>query len=153
MYLTIHAAAGLTLAKYIPNPFIAFIAGVLSHLILDAIPHGDEYLNDSSLVAWLRRRRFLGAAILDSVTMLGFVLLYLSNFPIANNNTVLAAVFGALLPDIVQGLHFLSRRKWLKKYHAFHAEKINNLPKLNLSWQVGLLVQVMTLTALWLLAI
>jgi len=43
MFLTIHAAAGLIIGKYIHNPPLAFLAGFLSHLILDAIPHDPRY--------------------------------------------------------------------------------------------------------------
>ena len=42
MYSPIHATTGLLLATAIPNPALAFLAGVGSHYILDAIPHGDE---------------------------------------------------------------------------------------------------------------
>jgi len=153
MYLTVHATAGLALAKYIPNPILAFVAAVLSHLVLDAIPHGDEYLTDNRLPLLFRRRRFLGAAILDSMIMLGFVLLYIYTTPLLPGLTVGAALVGALLPDALQGLHFISREKWLTKYAHWHGHKINNFPKLKLNWQAGMLVQIFTLTALWLIAL
>lgn len=34
-----HAATGAAVGKFIPNPFLAFVAGILIHFIIDKIPH------------------------------------------------------------------------------------------------------------------
>jgi hypothetical protein len=38
---TVHVFAGLAIGKQISNPLWAFAVGILSHVILDAIPHWD----------------------------------------------------------------------------------------------------------------
>ncbi|MEW5805231.1 MAG: hypothetical protein AB1721_00660 [Patescibacteria group bacterium] len=38
---TTHVLTGLVIGKYLKNPILAFGAGVLSHFVLDAIPHWD----------------------------------------------------------------------------------------------------------------
>ncbi len=38
---TVHVLTGLVLGRYIDNPFLAFVAGVASHFVLDAMPHWD----------------------------------------------------------------------------------------------------------------
>ena len=47
MFLTVHAATGILIGKYTGNIYLAFIAGFLSHLILDIIPHGDQLILNS----------------------------------------------------------------------------------------------------------
>ena len=38
---TVHVFAGLAIGRQIANPIVAFIVGIISHIILDAIPHWD----------------------------------------------------------------------------------------------------------------
>ena len=42
MFLTIHATSAIVIGQAITNPIGAFLAGLASHYVLDAIPHGDE---------------------------------------------------------------------------------------------------------------
>jgi hypothetical protein len=50
---TTHVLAGLVLGKYIKNPVLAFGVGVLSHFVLDWLPHwdGEKTINGFSLRA------------------------------------------------------------------------------------------------------
>ena len=41
MFITVHAAAATALSRYATIPLLAFVLGLLSHFILDMIPHGD----------------------------------------------------------------------------------------------------------------
>ncbi|MFH1866573.1 MAG: hypothetical protein ABIJ81_00605 [Patescibacteria group bacterium] len=148
MYLTVHGAAALIIARAIPNPIIAFLVSLLSHFILDFIPHGDEFLTKSFTPPRALRRLF-GAAIIDGILLVFFVLLYLVVTPDYQLSLLSASLFGALLPDLLMASYLITKTRWLKKFTYFHSS-LHNWLKYHLSWQQGIVVQVFTFTALWL---
>lgn len=152
MYLTVHGAAALFIARAIPNPFLSFVVGMASHFIIDFIPHGDEHIIPNYLTRPKKIRRLMGAALLDGVILAGFLILYIWLNPALSLNTVLACLAGSLLPDFLQGLYFVTEAHWLKFFNKFHL-KIHNLPGNKLNWKLGMLIQVLTFTAFWLLII
>ncbi len=151
MYLTVHSAAGLLVAKLIPNPLAAFIGGFLSHIILDFIPHGDEHITQGTTPA-KGLGRLMGATIIDGAIMLLFTLLYFVMEPQIYLGTVLLAILGSILPDILQGVYMLTKSPGLKSFAYYH-ELIHNMPGHKISWPEGMVIQTFTLTALWLLLI
>ncbi|MBI3119979.1 MAG: hypothetical protein HYZ08_00005, partial [Candidatus Kerfeldbacteria bacterium] len=42
MFTTAHAVVAITIAHQTGDPMLGLVLGVLSHLIFDAIPHGDR---------------------------------------------------------------------------------------------------------------
>jgi len=56
MFITVHAAAATVIGKNISSPIIAFLLGLLSHLILDLILHGDSKMGKRF---WGERLKFL----------------------------------------------------------------------------------------------
>jgi hypothetical protein len=152
MYLTVHGAAALFIARAIPNPFVSFGVGLASHFIIDLVPHGDEHIIPSHLTRPKKIRRLMGAALLDGIILAGFLILYLWLNPTLSLNTVLACLVGSLLPDFLQGLYFVTEAGWLKMLNKFHI-KIHNLPGSKLNWRLGMLIQVLTFMAFWLLII
>ncbi len=151
MYLTVHSAAGLLIAKLIPNPLAALIGGFLSHLILDFVPHGDEHLTEGKTPS-KGFRRLMGATVIDGAIMLLFTLLYLSIEPQISLGVIILAILGSILPDIMQGVYMLTRAPWLKSFAYYH-EAIHNIPGHKISWPEGMVVQTFALTALWLMLI
>jgi hypothetical protein len=150
MYLSVHAAAGLALARVIPNPLVAFIAGLLSHFVLDFIPHGDEFLAEATFTRARIRRRLLGAAFLDGVIMVIFLLIYNWTTPVINLSAAIAAVIGSLLPDALNGFYLITQAPLLKRFIHWHG-KLHNLPGHELSWPKGIMIQALVFTAFWLL--
>lgn len=149
MYLTVHAAAGLALARLSPHPVLTFILGLASHLLLDAIPHGDEHLAPSHF-AWARRvRRLVGAAVIDALVLAGFLSIYLWVTPIESGWNLAAGVTGALLPDAVEGVYLITRVRFLESFDRFHVY-IQSFAGSKIDWAHGIFVQVMTFTGLWL---
>lgn len=149
MYLTVHAAAGLVVAKTLTNPFWSFWGGVASHLILDFIPHGDEYLIDNKALHWLKQKKFLGASIIDAMVMAIFIVIYIVSTPGLNLWNILAGLIGAWLPDILQAVYMTTKVKWLKGYHHWH-NYWHNLTGHKMHWTQGMLIQCMVFTAFWL---
>lgn len=150
MYLTVHGAAALALARLSPNPAVGFLLGLLSHAVLDVIPHGDE------LPHWFagskRVQRLMGAGILDGIILSLFLLIYLWTTPGQNLPIVFATVIGAVLPDALQGLYFLLSKppRWLEWLQHHHIENIHNPFHHHIGWKQGMMVQGLVLAGLWL---
>lgn len=154
MYSPTHVAVGATLALSISNPALAVGAAVMSHYILDSIPHGDEKLG-----IWLRgphsARRFLVVETLD----LGLASLVAWQFvrtEPAQGGIIIAAAFAAILPDLLWGaLHILTQKKWmipvitpmLEKHHQWH-EGLHAKKERAISFWAGLAIQGLICAAL-----
>ena len=151
MYLTAHGTAGLVIASFIPNPILAFVVAILSHAVLDFIPHGDEHIADQTRFGLLHaKHRVAGAALLDGALLTFFVLLYVATTPLISYQTMIWAFVGAVLPDILQGIYLVTNVHWLKEFNHIH-QGVHNLAGHKLNWKQGMLVQAMTFTALWLM--
>ena len=152
MYLTVHGATAMVVARAVPNPFLAFILSLISHFVLDFIPHGDEHLLKSHFTRSQTMRRVVGVAAVDGIVLVGFLAIFFWVGPAVSLGTLLASLVGALLPDLLQGIYFATEWKWLKPFQDFHLG-IHNASNHRLTWHQGMMVQCLLLTALWLLAI
>jgi hypothetical protein len=81
MNMSTHALAGMTLATRMRHPCVAFGLGILSHAVLDVLPH-----RDSRNVCW---------RLLDGSLTLGWL-----SCARRSSAGELAAIIGAMLPDI-----------------------------------------------------
>lgn len=134
MLETSHVVVGMTIGKYVPNPFLAFIFAFLSHFILDFIPHWDGRLkenngsNSSQTSKILTdKEKFFSKEIqnvLKCDILASFILfIYFSvskiiwpNFPnpisffnfLITNPSWPLGVFGAILPDLFTYFDFLT---------------------------------------------
>lgn len=149
MFLTVHAAASLMVARSSANPAITFCVSLLSHFVLDAIPHGDEYLAPPHFTRARTLRRLTAAAAIDATLLVGFVAIYLWRTPNLNLGNVYASLAGSLLPDLVLAIAIISQVTWLEPYLKFH-HRIHNLLKHKMDWAHGMFIQVMVFTGLWL---
>ncbi|MDO8621890.1 MAG: hypothetical protein Q7R80_01545 [bacterium] len=153
MFLTVHATAGALVGGWTGNPLIAFALGLISHAILDIIPHGDEHIAPECAGPTCSHReeiRFLlRLAIIDAIVMSGVLAAVLYPWIPLPSNAVLAGIFGSVLPDLIQGFAtlFPKRRTLvrLKRLHDyFHCEIIRyESPVI-----VGMSTQVVTLALL-----
>ena len=121
MYQIVHGAAGLLIGSQTGNPWLAFILGLASHFILDAIPHDSietkrwqdkgDYIKKIALEAMLDLLLFL---------LLMYGLIFFDKLNI--NMSVIAGIFGALLPDYIWGIAelFKIRCTLIEKYKTFH---------------------------------
>lgn len=131
MFLTTHVSTTLLLCQGVSNPILAFFIGLISHYLLDIIPHGDYIkekhsylLEDINKVKQNKEdlRRFYIIAPLDvSVALLLTGYLYLTN-QITNEAVILVGVAGAILPDALIGLNYLfsTKSKIIKKINSLH---------------------------------
>lgn len=90
MVLTSHAAAGALAGSATRSLGVAFALGVLTHAVLDRIPHADYRVTAA-----------LGALLLADLAFAAAVVLAMRRPP---GRTLVAGAIGGLLPDAAQGL-------------------------------------------------
>ncbi|OGY43725.1 MAG: hypothetical protein A3B89_02790 [Candidatus Buchananbacteria bacterium RIFCSPHIGHO2_02_FULL_40_13] len=158
MFITVHAAAATVIGKNISSPIIAFLLGLLSHLILDLIPHGDSKMGKRF---WGERLKFLQEkgdlkfmalyGSIDSFVLAVFLIFLFKNFEFARADNVIWAIIGSILPDVLVAVYKLKEFRIIKWFYKLHNKNHNLLVnKLNfdLPLQYGILVQVIILTVI-----
>lgn len=118
----------MALAKFVPGGEIpVFLTAVLSHLALDAVPHGDTGIGHwvhSSPDRKTKLSRLLPMAIVDQVLALIVFLILLRSpalapvpFPL-----LLTGAIGSMFPDYLTGIRDVLKHppKWLQALHQLH---------------------------------
>lgn len=150
MYQVVHASAGLLIGSQTGNPWLAFILGVVSHYILDAIPH-----DAIELKRWRDKGDFIKKVALEATydLWLFIIILWLlqQNNLLVINLSIIAGIVGALLPDFIWGAIelFKIKSKWGEKYKASH-EKFHSLiyKPIYLPLKIGWTIQLVSLIIL-----
>ena len=133
----------------------ALCLGVASHLVLDAIPHGDSGIGHwvhSSANHVTKLQRLLPIVFVDQILAAGVFFLLLSSPLLASAPfwTLFAGAFGSILPDYLTGFRDLLPKppRWLESIHRFH-EKCHYRGHDPLSIRGGLVFQtLLTLAAI-----
>ncbi|MFA5318123.1 MAG: hypothetical protein WC323_01460 [Patescibacteria group bacterium] len=153
MFLTVHSTVAIAITQGVTNPMGAFFVGLLSHYILDLIPHGDEKFKNFTISQMGR------AAIIDH---LGVLLILISLFFLKPgffiSINIIFALIGAMLPDWLIAIYELSAKSQnfiIKKIHNlltplqnFHI-KIHRIIKYNISFSSGIILQIILLITFW----
>jgi len=101
MLATTHVLVGAGTGEVVSNPYLAFVASVIVHFIIDKIPH--------FWPAKLRDQILLNAVEWTTAFVI-FMLLLTSSIP--NKSSVLAGALGGVIVDIVlAGLPYFYKRK------------------------------------------
>jgi len=137
------------------GPVSALCLGVASHLVLDAIPHGDSGIGHwvhSSANHVTKLQRLLPMVFVDQILAAGVFFLLLSSPLLASTAfwTLFAGAFGSILPDYLTGFRDLLPKppRWLESIHRFH-EKCHYRGHDPLSIRGGLVFQtLLTLAAI-----
>lgn len=160
MYSPVHATAGLLIAQAMPNPTAAVLAGVVSHYLLDFVPHGD-----TGVGPWMTAKSPWARIALVEVVDLGLaalvILQLIARHPTAPALILAAGAVGGILPDLLWGLRFvLEKLRWplplllpfLRAHHrwhsAVHCSKQRDIPLL-----AGLAYQAILVAAVFLLRV
>lgn len=107
MLLTFHTLAGATIASQVSNPLISWPLALLSHFVLDIMPHWDFFTNGSELTK-LKRYAVYG----DFLLGLSLGLFFALRSP--NFTNMAGACFFACLPDGLEAPYLFWRtRFWL----------------------------------------
>src|SRR6516225_8271950 len=91
MLVTNHVLSGALIGGVVRRPVPAFLLGVASHFVLDAVPHWGR---------WSTRQDFLRVAVPDGLTGLATIGAFAAVAPPPRRLAVLAGMAGAALPDI-----------------------------------------------------
>ena len=118
----------MALAKIVPGGEIpVFAAAVLSHLALDAIPHGDTGIGHwvhSSPDRKTKLSRLLPMSIADQIAALIVFLILIRSPAFASVPLLplLAGAVGSMVPDYLTGWRDLCKKAppWLESLHRLH---------------------------------
>ncbi len=122
MTLTTHATLGAIIGHATGNPVLAFIFGLISHFLIDMIPHGDTGLSDNFRVHKRRRKQAVAYVMVDAVVALFFVLLLANTRDIESVRTFSWGIAGGVLPDLLVGMYDLTKSpllRWFNRLHFF----------------------------------
>ncbi|MBU1292170.1 hypothetical protein KKH07_01635 [Patescibacteria group bacterium] len=144
MVLTPHMLVGAAVGTQAPNVWVAFLFGLISHYLIDVLPHWD-YLNKFEITNY----KHLIKVFLDLT--IGIVLILFLIWFEPQRIIILAAVFGSLLPDFLNGISMNFNSKWLRFHFQIHY-KIHFLFFNILSfWQGIFPTIIVSLAAIWVL--
>ena len=152
MYLTVHAAAGASIGTLFNSTPLAFGLAVLSHFVLDRIPH-----DDPPIVAGTARdgvlhnpifRHFVIVALFDFIVALVLVTEVIRILPQYRPAAMVAGALGGVLPDLLFGLYRLTGVKWLAAYNHFHDSMHFDIKRFPITFFVGFTIQIISLTIL-----
>lgn len=114
MLYTPHFLIGAAIIKYIPNPWIGLPAALISHVVLDLIPHWDFDIEPGMSFGEIihhnpRRRNILLTAMSIDVFLMGISFFWLY-FAFADPLKLISGGLAAISPDVFeQGLLLLGK--------------------------------------------
>jgi len=122
MIWTAHLLTGALVASKIANPFLGIGASVLSHFVLDTIPHQEYNIDRIRTKNWRKALPDILKIAVDFSVGMGLIL-YFTKF----NLFLAMAGLAALIPD---GLWFLysfiwPKNRFLAETHNLHENKIH----------------------------
>ncbi len=122
MMLTTHVMVGATLALTLApdRPWLAFLLGFVSHLLIDVIPHGDAEMY-TKYQKGLQVRLALAYSAIDAVVAIVLIGILL-NLPLGETSRGIATlgIFGGVLPDLLAGLREIVKSRWLEAFNRVH---------------------------------
>jgi len=117
MFATTHVLASVVISQHTPSPWWAFFISLLSHYLLDLVPHGDKPIDE-----WIKRGSYFKRAItvfftdIILITIFFFTLSQKMAFPSAP--IFAAAIIGGMLPDVLWVIYELYKR-YFEQFRVF----------------------------------
>lgn len=158
MFLTVHSVAGAAIGEAAGNPLLAFLLGVLSHFVLDRIPHWDPHgyqgFQKEKIIIDKGAIQYASIAILDIIltsALVWFILTRNFSHPVP----IFFGALGAVTPDFNMGFYFLTKNKIFKFLQDIHVKTHFRPGKTPVTFFSGNATQVLTLAfslfALWMI--
>ena len=157
MFLTVHTTAAIAIGAQITNPAGAFLAGLVSHYILDVIPHGDE-------TKWpnVTNGQLAKLALFDHMALVINLSALLVLKPGLDLTAPMAlAILGSVAPDYLMALYRLTTsytalfwqklQKIIGPLEKFHHLIHFHIIKYDPPFWVGAILQATIMAALWIL--
>lgn len=113
MLETPHVAVGAAIAINVGNPFLALPIVLMSHFVLDKIPHWNPHLNTDLKKTGKISKKNTRIVVADSVLalILGTTIAFSAMPDLAMVTIVLLSCFVAVLPDLVEAPYYFLRKK------------------------------------------
>ena len=161
MFVTVHSAAATIIGKKISNSTLAFVLSLISHFILDLIPHGDESLGKKFLGIKIKNKedfRILALyGSIDTCLLAIFLIFLFKNFSFATNDHVVWAIIGGILPDVLVAFYKITNLKLLKPIADIHGRNHSWLIrkfKTDIPLKYGVILQIILMSLIvWLIYI
>jgi len=141
MYITAHAAAGAAIGQFMPSVLFAFIAGFISHIILDMIPHGDEWIKNWKFFR-TRMQKITIASTIDFIGVIIMTIYWINHSDISQLPYILSGIAGAVAPDALWGLYELTKSPILKWYRKAHTKAHHLICNKKLTMIQGFIIQI-----------
>jgi len=134
MILAPHLLLGATIALKVQNPVLAIILALLSHYLLDFIPHIEYNIKNIKERQWHKAGPEIRNVLFDFLA--GVLLIFFST---DNTLFVYICAFVALIPDFLTFLNIALPNKILELHSAIHQKKIHFLKNKKISkfWRVS----------------
>lgn len=100
MFITPHTSAAIWISTKVTDPGLAFVFGLISHFILDIIPHGDEDIGSHKTTKRGRFIYMMKVATVDVILSVALLYFYITRHQDYNRSAMAGAVVGAWLPDV-----------------------------------------------------
>jgi len=155
MILASHIIVSGLLGAKTNNYFLAIIFGLLSHYILDLIPHWDSYLSPEFKAKakaedgkFIKEKFFweeISKTVIDVSIGLGLLFIFLENSSYINITAVFISVFFGILPDPLQLLYLMTKWRFIKwnfDFQEFIHFSIHS--KINQKFWPGIIIQAIT---------
>jgi len=159
MFITVHAATAMVVGSKIQSAPLAFLISFLLHFVFDIIPHGDKELGKKFFGLDLRKFRehddFRAIALygtLDACFLAVFLAFMFKNFAFVRDDTIIWAIIGGILPDILVAFYKLTNSKYLRWFYNLHNRNhlwLLDKMKKDLSVKLGIIWQ----ATVWLLMV
>jgi len=136
MNLSTHVAVGAAVGYLCKNPALGFCAGIISHHLIDGIPHSDGGALEVDVKDYAKDKRIVKVVTADLLLVAAIIcyILYLQGF----SWPIVLGAFGAVLPDLIDNMPFWSpqiRKTHLGYlYHRFHEKFHYTIKEKSLFW-------------------
>jgi len=138
MFYIIHILAGAVIAKYFPSLWLIIILSLISHFLIDMIPHKDNIMKVKLTKNNYNIRLTKNVAVFEISGILLSILFLMFIISKSQNSLMLAGIFFSLLPDAVKIFYFTKIRnsRIFRNYMHFHS-----VIQTDAGWFLGILTQ------------
>lgn len=146
MFWVIHILFGIVIGLEFHSAWLIIPIALLSHFILDYIPHWDgffdkEYFQETGIARITKRDfivKFIDFSFMVLITVFFYYIYIRGGSSLIDKSDLVLGAIMALLPDIVKIGYFtrLKRKKSFNNYLHFHSRIQKDI-----SWKKGLITQ------------
>ena len=148
MFLTVHVTTGAWIGTVMPNVPAAFFVGVVSHFLLDRVPHYDPPIAPGTAKDGVLKnpifQRFLAIAAIDVALALVMTAGLVRQLPAGSTRAIVAGAVGGMFPDLLFGLYRLTNHPWLAAFNRLHAAIHFDPKKIPVTFLTGMATQLAT---------